>query len=66
MHKSQQNAVTHSNLLRFKNVSVACIMWTTECTVVQNPVDHAGLSNEETRNIKKELDEIDKKFDEAR
>ena len=41
-------------------------MWTTEYTVVQNPVDHAGLSNEETRNIKKELDEIDKKFDEAR
>ena len=32
----------------------------------QNPVDHASLSNEETRNIKKELDEIDKKFDEAR
>ena len=32
----------------------------------QNPVDHASLSNEETRDIKKELDEIDKKFDEAR
>ena len=27
-----KNAVTHSNLLRFKNVSAACIMCTTECT----------------------------------
>ena len=32
----------------------------------QNAVDRASLSNEETRDIKKELDEIDKKFDEAR
>ena len=32
----------------------------------QNPVDRASLSNKETRDIKKELDEIDKKFDEAR
>ena len=30
-----KNALTHSNLLRFKNVSAACIMCTTECTVVQ-------------------------------
>ena len=29
------NAVTHSNLLIFKNVSAACITCTTECTVVQ-------------------------------
>ena len=28
--------------------------------------DHASLPNEETRDVKKELDEIDKKFDEAR
>ena len=32
----------------------------------RNPFDHASLSNEETTDIKKELDEIDKKFDEAR
>ena len=29
----------------------------------RNPFDHASLSNEETRDIKKELDEIDKKFE---
>ena len=29
------------------------------------PFDHASLSNEETRDVKKELDEIDKKFDGA-
>ena len=28
--------------------------------------DHAILSNEETRDVKKELDDIDKKFDENR
>ena len=32
----------------------------------RNPFDHASLSNEETRYVKKELDEIDKKFDKAR
>ena len=32
----------------------------------QNPFDHASLSDEETRDVKKKLDEIDKKFDEAR
>ena len=32
----------------------------------KNPFDHASLSDEETRDVKKELDEIDKKFDEAR
>ena len=31
----------------------------------RNPFDHASLSNEETRDVKKELDEIDKKFDGA-
>ena len=31
----------------------------------KNPFDHASLSDEETRDVKKELDEIDKKFDEA-
>ena len=31
----------------------------------KNPFDHASLSNEETRDVKKELDEIDKKFDGA-
>ena len=32
----------------------------------KNPFDHASLSNKETKDVKKELDEIDKKFDEAR
>ena len=32
----------------------------------RNPFDHARLSNKETRDVKKELDEIDKKFDRAR
>ena len=32
----------------------------------KNPFDHASLSDEETRDVKKKLDEIDKKFDEAR
>ena len=31
----------------------------------RNPFDNASLSNEETRDVKKELDEIDKKFDGA-
>ena len=31
----------------------------------RNPFDHASLSNEETKEVKKELDEIDKKFDGA-
>ena len=30
-----KNAATHSNLLRFKNISAACITCTTECTVVK-------------------------------
>ena len=32
----------------------------------KNPFDHASLSDKETRDVKKKLDEIDKKFDEAR
>ena len=32
----------------------------------RNPFDHVSFSNEGTTDIKKELDEIDKKFDEAR
>ena len=32
----------------------------------KNPFDHASLSDEETRDVKKKLDEIDKKFDEGR
>ena len=32
----------------------------------RNPFDHASLSNEETKDFEKELDEIDKKFNEAR
>ena len=32
----------------------------------KSPFDHASLSNEENRNFEKELDEIDKKFNEAR
>jgi hypothetical protein len=32
----------------------------------KNPFDHASLSDESTRDVKKELDEIDKKFDEPR
>ena len=31
----------------------------------KNPFDHASLSDEETRDVKKKLDEIDKKFDAA-
>ena len=31
----------------------------------RNPFDNASLSNKETRDAKKELDEIDKKFDAA-
>ena len=31
----------------------------------RNPFDHASLSNEETRDVKKELVEIEKKFDGA-
>ena len=31
----------------------------------RNPFDNASLSNEETRDVKKELDEIDKKLDGA-
>ena len=31
----------------------------------KNPFDHVGLSNEETRDVKKELDDIDNKFDDA-
>ena len=44
------------------------------CTEVLNPgicpeknhFDHVSLSDEETRDIKKELDDIDNKFDDAR
>ena len=32
----------------------------------KKPFDHASSSNEETKEVKKELDEIEKKFDEAR
>ena len=32
----------------------------------KNSFDHVTVSNEETRVVNKELDEIDKKFDEAR
>ena len=32
----------------------------------KQPFDHASLSNEETKEVEKELDEIEKKFDEAR
>ena len=32
----------------------------------RNPFDHASLSDEESRDVKKELDDIDNKFDEAR
>ena len=32
----------------------------------QSPFDHASLSNEESSNFEKELDEIDKKFNEAK
>ena len=38
----------------------------TEGFVQKQPVDHASLPNEETKEVKKELDEINKKFDEAR
>ena len=47
-----------------------------KCTLLLDPVtmgicpeksfDHAGLSNEETIDVKEELGEIDNKFDEAR
>ena len=32
----------------------------------KKPFDHGSLFNEETRDVKMELDEFDKKFDEAR
>ena len=32
----------------------------------KNPFDRVNLSDEETRNVKKELVDIDNKFDEAR
>ena len=32
----------------------------------KNPFDHVSLSDEESRDVKKELDDIDNKFDEAR
>ena len=32
----------------------------------KNPFDHVSLSDEETRNVKKELDDIDNKFYDAR
>ena len=32
----------------------------------KNPFDHVSLSVEETRDVKKELDDIDNKFDDAR
>ena len=32
----------------------------------ENPFDHASLSNKETRDVQKELVEIEKRFDEAR
>ena len=32
----------------------------------KNPFDHVSLSDEETRDVKKELDDIDNKFDDAR
>ena len=32
----------------------------------KNPFDHVSLSKEEARDVKKELDDIDNKFDEAR
>ena len=31
----------------------------------KNPFDRVSLSDEETRDVKKELDEMDKKFDRA-
>ena len=32
----------------------------------KNPFDHVSLSDEETRDVKKELDDIDNKFYDAR
>ena len=32
----------------------------------KNRLDHVSLSEEEARDVKKELDDIDNKFDEAR
>ena len=32
----------------------------------KNPFDHVSLSDEESRDVKKELDNIDNTFDEAR
>ena len=32
----------------------------------KNPFDHVSLSDEETRDVKKKLDDIDNKFDDAR
>ena len=32
----------------------------------RNPFDHVSLSDEETRDVKKELDDIDNKFSDAR
>ena len=32
----------------------------------KNPFDHVSLSEGEARDVKKELDDIDNKFDEAR
>ena len=32
----------------------------------KNPFDHVSLSDEESRDVKKELDDIDNKFDDAR
>ena len=32
----------------------------------KNPFDHVSLSDEETSDVKKELDDIDNKFDDAR
>ena len=39
---------------------------TTRICPEKNHLDHMSLSDEETRDIKKELDDIDNKFDDAR
>ena len=38
----------------------------TMCICQENPFDHASLSNKETRDVQKELVEIEKGFNEAR
>ena len=50
----------------YTTVQVAWYLCTIQLYRVVRFSDHESLSNEETRDLKEELDEIDKKFDEHR